>query len=188
MLRGLTERPNVQSTLILSRRDGSIIRATGVGPQEEQSSSASGKSHQWPQQARAPGQEPEAPERDGAAAASTADESTDAQQTAKPAEVLAASIFHFVNNANVLADTLGNTSRNGARTEGTFATFGDEEAINASGKGGKFEEDVESIPADEVQLLRLRTKHQEIIVFPDPNYICCVVQRVGKAGASHERR
>jgi hypothetical protein len=36
----------------------------------------------------------------------------------------------------------------------------------------------------QVQLLRLRIKSREIIVFPDPQYLCCVVQRVGKQGPS----
>ena len=188
MLRGLTERSNVQSTLILSRRDGSIIRATGVGTQYERSSSASGKSCQWPQ-AREMSRDLEEPERDGAFTTAKTDESTSDQQTAKPAEVLAASIFHFVNNANVLGETLGNTSRDGVREEGTFATFGYGEAMDDSTNGANFGEDMESNPsADEVQLLRLRTKHQEIIIFPDANYICCVVQKVGKAAAVHEKR
>jgi hypothetical protein len=32
----------------------------------------------------------------------------------------------------------------------------------------------------EVQLLRMRTKTQEIIIFPDTKFLCCVVQAIGK--------
>lgn len=39
----------------------------------------------------------------------------------------------------------------------------------------------------QVQLLRLRVKHREIIIFPDPQYLCCVVQRVGKQAGGEGR-
>lgn len=38
---------------------------------------------------------------------------------------------------------------------------------------------------DEVQLLRMRTKRQEIIIFPDTKFLCCVVQAVGKLGQAN---
>lgn len=44
----------------------------------------------------------------------------------------------------------------------------------------QMEEVENSSKEDQVQLLRLRTKRQEIIIYPDSNYICCVVQSVGK--------
>jgi hypothetical protein len=182
MLRGLTERPNVLSTLILSRRDGSIIRATGVGTSEEKGSSASGKSYQWAQV-----QESNVGSKE-ASASDRPDDPAGVQQAAKPFEALAASIFHFVNNANVLGAILGTASQDGVRGDGT-STAGYGQAADASKKEKSFDEDAEtSSSADEVQLLRLRIKHQEIIIFPDANYICCVVQRIGKANASHERR
>jgi hypothetical protein len=33
---------------------------------------------------------------------------------------------------------------------------------------------------NEVQLLRMRTRTQEIIIFPDTKFLCCVVQAIGK--------
>ena len=188
MLRGLTERPNVQSTLILSRRDGSIIRATGVGLPGDGGASAAGKPYQWSQVQDSNGGS-NGVEREAASLTEKLEEPADSQQTARPVEILAASIFQFVNNANVLGETLGTTSRNGARADGTFAAGGYGETLDASQKGQGFEDDTENTPgADDVQLLRLRTKHQEIIIFPDPKYICCVVQRVGRPGASHDKR
>ena len=188
MLRGLTERPNVVSTLILSRRDGSIIRATGVDTPEERGSSASGKSFPWsPHQPPTDGQEIAG--RGGSSTVDKVDESTDARQPMKPVEVLAGSIFQFVHNANVLGETLETASRAGGRADGAFAASGYGEDQDGPKKERAFEHDTEhNSSADEVQLLRLRTKHQEIIIFPDANYICCVVQKVGKTSASHDRR
>lgn len=185
MLRGLTERPNVQSTLILSRKDGSIIRATGIGGSGERGFSARATTNQWSQARESPGG-PEKSEKDLLAGDKQA-ESADAQPGAKPVEILASSIFQFVNNANALGCILGATSRDGTRLNGPPAMGAREESMDASKGGRTTEEDAENGPSeDQVQLLRLRTKHQEIIIFPDPNYLCCVVQRVGKAGIVHD--
>ena len=40
----------------------------------------------------------------------------------------------------------------------------------------------------QAQLMRLRIKSREIIIFPDPQYLCCVVQRIGKQGTAVEGR
>ena len=112
----------------------------------------------------------------------------DTQDKPKPAELLASSIFQFVNNASALGMTLGTVSRNATGQDGIPAGLS-----YASTKAPKHDTIADDEPdsrsgEDDVQLLRLRTKHQEIIIFPDPNYICCVVQRVGKAGNPSERR
>ncbi|EXJ62847.1 hypothetical protein A1O7_03288 [Cladophialophora yegresii CBS 114405] len=187
MLRGLTERPNVQSTLILSRKDGSIIRATGTGLPEQRGDPESAV-YQWSQVPGSTGGL-EGSERGGASIAEKSEESAEAQQSARPVEILASSIFQFVNNANVLGETLGVTSRGAPRPNGAFTAgaYGDD--TDSTNKDRSYDEDAESGPSeDEVQLLRLRTKHQEIIIFPDPNYICCVVQKVSKAGNAPNRR
>jgi hypothetical protein len=49
-------------------------------------------------------------------------------------------------------------------------------------------EEVDARRADsQVQLLRLRIKQREIIIFPDPQYLCCVVQRVAKQRSGTSR-
>ncbi|KAJ9500246.1 hypothetical protein H2202_004041 [Exophiala xenobiotica] len=177
MLRGLTDRPNVQSTLILSRIDGSIIRATGLEPLEKQNNTSTEGSYRWVSARQDAQPEPE-PEREGG----TGPKELEAGDKAGPTEVLAATIFHFVNSATSLGLTLGSTSRSAASSEGTVAAGGYSSTAVASKGDGTEEESDSRSSEDEVQLLRLRTKHQEIIIFPDSNYICCVVQRAGKAG------
>ena len=188
MLRGLTERPNVQSTLILSRRDGSIIRATGIKQSEDTRTSISTTPYQW-SQAQSSKTDSDVSERGGLSAADVSNEPAETQHSAMPAEVLATSIFQFVNNASGLGATLGATSRRAIRMDGTFAGGAFSDGTRVSRKDQSLDEEAEhGMSEDEVQLLRLRTKYQEIIIFPDSNYICCVVQRVGRAGIAHDKR
>jgi len=184
MLRGLTERPNVQSTLILSKKDGSIIRATGFDASEKPNTSNTGQSYQW---SPAQGGTERSDRHDGNGAGIKVTSETNASQDEpKTVEVLASSIFDFVNSASALGLTLGTTSRLTATSDRTPRRPTDRESTTTERNP---EDEIESRNgADEVQLLRLRTKHQEIIIFPDPNYICCVVQRVGKAGNAPDRR
>lgn len=197
MLRGLTERPNVQSTLILSRRDGSIIRATGVAAAKTPKTSPStigvgGRAGApYPQDPQThtgnAGQTPVEGGNDVATQNTAEATETSAQEkTPEPVELLAASIFQFVSNADALGVTLGTVTRGAvAGAESGTALYGE----NARHDGGRDEEFDQTRGEDDVQLLRLRTKHQEIIIFPDPKYICCVVQRMGKTatGASTHR-
>ncbi|KAJ9647522.1 hypothetical protein H2204_000151 [Knufia peltigerae] len=182
MLRGLTERPNVQSTLILSRKDGSIIRATGLDRLGKPATSSTDASYRWTSPQQDP--RPEA-DTDGTNKRGDVDDTGSKPQ---PAEVLAASVFQFVNSASSLGQTLGSTSRNIFGGDAPLTTAG----YNAISNGSKKEVVDEEIDfrdsEDEVQLLRLRIKHQEIIIFPDANYICCVVQRAGKASNAVESR
>ena len=185
MLRGLTDRPNVQSTLILSKRDGSIIRATGITDPEKPEASSAAITYQWP---RGQSGNHGAEGNQGNAVAEVKTGGSDAQDMPKPVELLASSIFHFVNNAAALGVTLGAVSRYAAGQDGVPSG---PSYINTKPLKHDLanDEEPDSGPGeDDLQLLRLRTKHQEIIVFPDPNYICCVVQRVGKAGNPSERR
>ncbi|EXJ80303.1 hypothetical protein A1O1_08445 [Capronia coronata CBS 617.96] len=212
MLRGLTERPNVQSTLILSRRDGSIIRATGVAGSKTSSTSTTtpgagaGAGAIYPQYPHAGAQLGPRISSESAtdAAAQGSAEVTETTQgiqpepgpepepepepELEPVELLASSIFQFVSTADALGGTLGTVSRGAAGPEGPRggAVAYSENTREDAG----LEEDADQTRAeDDVQLLRLRTKHQEIIIFPDPKYICCVVQRMGKTvtGANARR-
>jgi len=175
MLKGLSDRPNVQCTLILSRHDGSIIRATGVVALETPSTYTLGD-HRQNLPPREAGTETDGrpPERR---------DSGPQEYSPTPAEVLAASIFQFVTNATSLGTALGSTTRTGS--EGDGSAMGGRRLASTSvtkqkAHGG--DEDFEGHDADddEVQLLRLRTKQHEIIIFPDANYICSVVVTVGQ--------
>jgi hypothetical protein len=101
-----------------------------------------------------------------------------AQDERKPVEILAGSIFQFVQSAASLGTTVGSTSMLHSSTDSVLNSRPDVPG----------EDDGSIAGDDEVQLLRLRTKNQEIIVFPDSNYICCVVQKVGKASNAPTRR
>lgn len=182
MLRGLTERRNVQSTLILSRKDGSIIRATGLDRLEKQTTSSADASYRWTSPQQDPSSEVNT---DGTSNPVVVEDTINKLQ---PAGVLAASVFQFVNSASSLGQTLGNTSRNVSGVDASLTTAGYSTAANRSKSEAVDEESDLRDSEDEVQLLRLRIKHQEIIIFPDANYICCVVQRAGKAGNATEGR
>ena len=182
MLRGLTDRPNVQSTLILSKKDGSIIRATGSITTDKQLSSGAGGQYQW---SKTQDSESDAARNKESDQGNTGQDEGGAQQdTQQPVELLAASIFQFVNQAASLGVTLGSISRDADLS--AAASYRDSSASRQEQENA--EEESLRTKEDEIQLLRLRIKFQEIIVFPDPNYICCVVQRVGKAGSNQDRR
>jgi hypothetical protein len=60
-------------------------------------------------------------------------------------------------------------------------------SLRSEGKSAKPKQQIdkdadmhEKIGESEVQLLRMRTKTQEIIIFPDAKFLCCVVQAIGK--------
>ncbi|RVX69453.1 hypothetical protein B0A52_06516 [Exophiala mesophila] len=176
-LRALTDRPNVQSTLILSKRDGSIIRATGLIVSGKHSVPRAGQTSRWTSG-------PNVTQDSGAGeggdhAADGQEQGEESQHQVTPAEVLASAIFQFAKNASTVGAVLGGISRQADKTSGGI--YGDGSA-SMQEVGG--EDESHKVREDEVQLLRLRTKNQEIIIFPDPNYICCVVQRMGKVGSA----
>jgi hypothetical protein len=49
---------------------------------------------------------------------------------------------------------------------------------------GKDADAPDKVGGNEVQLIRMRTKRQEIIIYPDTKFLCCVIQAVGKFGQS----
>jgi hypothetical protein len=168
ILRGLTDRPNVESTLILSRKDGSIIKTSGFASSEKRRRA----------QSSAPFQPPEngLQSKDEGAAGEEADSE---QRKSLPQEELAASIFHFMKAAGTLGSTLTSVADEQAQEDGSQLRKSD--ANNVAPDAGDTTEEGETRRNDsQVQLLRLRVRHREIIIFPDPQYLCCVVQRVGK--------
>lgn len=100
-----------------------------------------------------------------------------------PAEVLASSIFQFVKTATSLGTTLCSVASQSEKDDGA--------SLLRSQQGGNLGTDSSTIALDDsedlrdesqVQLMRLRIKSREIIIFPDLQYLCCVVQRIGKQG------
>ncbi|KAJ6087962.1 hypothetical protein N7467_006876 [Penicillium canescens] len=178
LLSHLTSRPGVQSTLILSRKDGSIIQRTGqlaVPTSEENGSSRTAQipstSESNPLSAQSADSSPASP----ALAASS--QSYQPSQT----EALAAHIFAFVSSASALGVSLSRPTIDEVpptREVGQDYGIGkgtsreddrDGDAGDRDGDAGDREED------DEVKLLRMRTRKHEIVVVPDRKYLLCVV-------------
>lgn len=189
LLSHLTSRPGVQSTLILSRKDGSIIQSTGLLAAQEQNTP-----RQTPLASSTPEPNPLAQSTDPSPAPTTS------QSTYQPsqAEALAAHIFNFVSSASALGISLSKPipqqsgdAPNSSGLDGAYGTYtngtrtpGEEQDADA---GDRDEE-------DEVKLLRMRTKKHEIVVVPDKKYLLCVVHDAagatggpGSAGARSAR-
>lgn len=161
MLDNLSRRPGVKSTLILARKDGSIIKASGViasdrniasqrrsiyGTESRLTSDRSSTDESNSDTVDEPGQKTE-------------------EQRLTPAQILAASIYSFVASATAVSDAV-------AETDERNAFLGHEDQPPDHMK----EAHVQSQTKSDVQLLRLRLRKQEVIIFPDPSYLCCVIQ------------
>ncbi|KAK2800543.1 hypothetical protein FQN50_008088 [Emmonsiellopsis sp. PD_5] len=182
-LSNLTSRPGVQSTLLLSRKDGSIIQSSGL------LASRSSPASTPPAPASIP--EPAAPEQQSDPNA-TANETTEPSQPPAPykptqAETLAAHIFAFVSSASALSTSLSNPSSvpnnetdYGSGTVGADNVNGHGHARNDSGESEGYEREED----DDVKLLRLRTKIHEIIIIPDRKFLLCVVHDLSGATGS----
>ena len=109
--------------------------------------------------------------------------------TPSPAEELAASIFQFVKSAASLGMTLCSVASQSEHED--TASFrvgqpGDEVGSDSNKTALEDSEDLRD--ESQVQLMRLRIKSREIIIFPDPQYLCCVVQRIGKQANAIDSR
>jgi hypothetical protein len=154
--------------LILSRKDGSIIKTTGFDSTQKR--------------ARAPSSVPLQPHE-----AAAQDEETNSVEKSEaeprkllPEEDLAASVFRFMEVAAALGTTMTSVAENQRVVETGQLRSSDATVTDAQPEGSPEDSDTRRAES-QVQLLRLRVKGQrEIIIFPDPKYICCVVQRVGQ--------
>lgn len=167
MLSGLTSRPNVQSTLILSRHDGSIIKATGVVAGENPGSRPT-TSYTRAEESK------KSEDNDGDKTEESSDIST--LNYGKAAETLASAIFDFVNTAVSLGTRLGETAQSNSSLKDQNLTDQKQRPQHPSDEGVKNQNN-----DDEVKLLRMRTKRQEVIIFPDSKFLCCVVQSTEKS-------
>lgn len=172
ILQNLIKRPNVRSTLILSRKDGSIIKATGfVGSSTEKTSRHSRDySNTEAVTTTAFSEESGKDSKDEVSVSKTT------EPAISPAQVLAESIYTFVASAVALAESLGKID-----TQGDASTALTESGRGRQGKDDSVPPDTTSQADDDVQLLRLRLKKQEVIIFPDLKYLCCVVQDMEKS-------
>lgn len=158
----MSDRPNVESTLILSRKDGSIIKTAGFTGETRRKRALSA-----------------APETTNNQNATSEDAAGAENDKLTPAEELAASVFQFMKAAGILGATLATMTNDYGRESGSYTAKASNDAAQSSatddstnGLAGRSDA--------QVQLLRLRIKQLEVIIYPDPQYICCVVQRVGK--------
>ncbi|BDD61595.1 hypothetical protein MAP00_006635 [Monascus purpureus] len=205
LLSHLSSRPGVQSTFILSRKDGSIIQSTGLyasnlttgnhaanatastsdlepveaGPDHKhahtQSSSSNTTTTTQPESSTSSSD---------AASASPAHPRTQTPYQPTQAEALAAQIYAFVSSASALSSALTQppSSSSQAATGNGYSKSelnGLEEYVNSRTpreEDGDGEGSGNNIQEDdEVKLLRLRTKKHEIVVVPDRKYLLCVV-------------
>jgi len=177
ILDNLSKRPNVQSTLIISRENGSVISATGAlsafqaGDPNGAGSLHPGASTKDISNAERHGT-PGLNEQRGDVGLST---SSKAGPTS--AEVVAACILDFVSAGSSLSSRVESLhASTSARRE--IGALRDAEKVDSlvSLSGGDRGSGVEE---SDIQLLRMRTKTQEVIIFPDAKYLCCVVQTIG---------
>lgn len=165
----------------MSRKDGSIIKVAGSLEEEsEHLSNGTSLDTDSPTQAIA---SPTHAISDGVAISTIEDRDADDEAMvtnvkAGPtrAEKLASDIFHFVTAASALSSSLQSTTISKESDESYKNDIGyqqlQEETLTAkvereSGSSG-------------VQLLRMRSKKHEIVIFPDPNFLCCVVQNMDR--------
>jgi len=175
-LETLARRPNVQSTLILSRKDGSIISSTGLVQAVE-----AGDVSTQPMTRGIGifdcGNVTEQMARNGSQNTRTsAPIQTTARSQVTAAEVLASAIFRFVAEAGSLQSAMDKvTSPSPTSMRVTLSLASDN--YGPATPEPKNDQPVEEYGGiDEVQLLRLRTRKQEIIVYPDKHFLCCVIQ------------
>ncbi|KAJ5171020.1 uncharacterized protein N7500_003803 [Penicillium coprophilum] len=179
LLSHLTSRPGVQSTLILSRKDGSIIQSTGQLAQTTEEDSTSRTAH-IPASTSEPASLSTTQPTDPSPTPSTASQPYQPSQ----AETLAAHIFAFVSSAEALGISLSRPTLTVQRpsdahwdVDRDYANEGTAREEDRDGDGIDRDED------GEVKLLRMRTKKHEIVVVPDRKYLLCVVHDASPGSA-----
>lgn len=173
LLSHLTSRPGVQSTLILARKDGSIIQSTGLLAVQEPSTS-----RQTPPASSTTETNPLAQSVEPSPASPAPFTSHSTYQPSQ-AEALAAHIFNFVSSASALGISLSKPitrqsgdAPNSSGLDGAYGNYANgirNSQEEREADTGDRDED------DEVKLLRMRTKKHEIVVVPDKKYLLCVV-------------
>lgn len=180
LLSHLTSRPGVQSTLILSRKDGSIIQSTGQLAAQENTPPRT-----TPPAPASTDQTPTAQPSDSSPASPISPTPTTYQPS--QAEALAAHIFNFVSSAAALGISLARPittqTANGHSSSGLDAEYGSYGNVTGTTTVQE-DQDVQGDreEEDEVKLLRMRTRKHEIVVVPDRKYLLCVVHDAAYGG------
>lgn len=161
--------PDVQATLILSRKDGSIIRAQGVS-EANTAGAADGRMYD---------RNPLSESHTSIQQTTTdkhlgTDDTTNIELNASPAQQLAISIFDFVNFSEKLALSMSQSTLKAEMANDTGVQSTEQHADRP-----------DAASEEDVQLLRMRTKRQEIIIVPHPDYLMCVVQNLPKASSRY---
>ncbi|CAG8890350.1 unnamed protein product [Penicillium egyptiacum] len=182
LLSHLTSRPGVQSTLILSRKDGSIIQSTGQLAQTTEENGSS-RTAQIPSSTTDPNPLSAAQTTDPSPASPAA-----MSQPYQPsqAETLAAHIFAFVSSAEALGVSLSRPTPTVQRPNDNHWDVNYDYG-NEVGTAREEDRDGDGVDRDEdgeVKLLRMRTKKHEIVVVPDRKYLLCVVHDASPGGGS----
>lgn len=97
-----------------------------------------------------------------------------------PAETLALAVFGFVHSATLLGHAIGRSHNHQDSQVAPRANVFDSVQTQSGGYQRQLGEEESTSKEDQVQLLRMRTKRQEVIIYPDTKYLCCVVQAAGK--------
>ncbi|KAJ5670705.1 Dynein light chain-related protein [Penicillium maclennaniae] len=171
LLSHLTSRPGVQSTLILSRKDGSIIQSTGQLAIQESTA------RQISLDSSTADQSPIAQSSDSSPASPATPSPT---YQPSQAETLAAHIFAYVSSASALGISLSKPTQTSEVSDTALNGYG------TYGNGTAPQEDRDADrdrDEDEVKLLRMRTRKHEIVVVPDRKYLLCVVHDAAHASA-----
>lgn len=193
-LQALTSRPGVESTLILSREDGSIIKVAGFLEEPSEAVANNGtisaddsipSPHAQQQTELVKGT---TSDNDGGEAGDGAVTVADAPEAGPTrAERFASEIFNFVVAASSLASSLRSTA--GSTESGPSLKSGGGGGVVLVDHGESDEKTAYSTPftehpagPDDLQLLRMRTKKHEVIIFPDSKFLCCVVQNLQRQG------
>lgn len=173
----------MQSTLILSRKDGSIIQSTGQLAQPTEENPTSRTTH--------------IPSTDSnpLSATQTSDSSPASPALTQPyqpsqAETLAAHIFAFVSSASALGVSLSRPGPIEKRPSDSHWDVNYDYVNEASAAHEDRDDGIDREEDGEVKLLRMRTKKHEIVVVPDRKYLLCVVHDAspGVPGATGSRR
>ncbi|KAJ5542773.1 Dynein light chain-related protein [Penicillium sp. DV-2018c] len=168
LLSHLTSRPGVQSTMILSHKDGSIIQSTGVLAQREENTTLR-TAHTTPTTDSTP--------LSSAQPTDSSPTSPAAPQPYQPsqAETLAAHIFAFVSSAKALGISLSRPTHAARKPSDGHWDVDYDYGNDGTAREEDRDDGVDRDEDGEVKLLRMRTKKHEIVVVPDRKYLLCVV-------------